>query len=282
MTRIRGSTVLVTGAASGIGRLMAREAARRGAVVVAWDIDRDALDTVVKEIADEAGEAHAYACDVADRSAVLEAADVVRREVGPVDILVNNAGVVSGRPFLDLSEEDVERTFGVNTLAHFWTTQAFLPSMIERGRGHVVTISSAAGLLGTPRLTAYSASKHAAAGFTESLRLELARVAPRVRTTLVCPGYIDTGMFEGARVRSRHLVPMLHESDLARTVVDAVEHDRDRVLSPPIVHLVAPLRILPTRLFDATVKALGITSSMDHFVGRAWSPQSPVHRQGAR
>jgi all-trans-retinol dehydrogenase (NAD+) len=247
---------------------MALEMARRNATVAVWDLDRPLLDIVVKDITAEGGRAVAHTCDVADREAVREAAGLVRRDVGPVDVLVNNAGIVSGRSFLDLTPEDVERTFRVNTLAHFWTAQEFLPSMVERDSGHLVEISSAAGLLGTPRMTDYAASKHAVVGFTESLRLELARVAPGVRTTLVCPSYIDTGMFEGAEVRARRLVPLLRQEDVAAAVVRAVEQDRERLYMPPLVYSVAPLRILPTRVFDRALDLLGISSSMDGFAGR--------------
>lgn len=268
MTTLGGKTVLITGAARGIGRLMAHEAARRGATAALWDLDGDELDIVVKEVVAEGGRAVAHTCDVGDRAAVHEAAGLMRRDVGPVDVLVNNAGVVNGKAFLDLTPEDIERTLRVNTLAHFWTAQEFLPSMIERDAGHVVEISSAAGLLGTPRLTDYAASKHAVVGFTESLRLELARVAPGVRTTLVCPGYIDTGMFEGAQVRANHLIPMLRQEDVAAAVIRAVEQDRERLLMPALVYSVSPLRILPTRAFDRALGILGITASMDAFVGR--------------
>ena len=124
-------------------------------------------------------------------------ADEVRSAAGEVDVLVNNAGIVSGRPLLELSDERIERTFAVNTLALFWTSKAFLPAMTARGSGHIVTVASAAGLIGTARETDYAASKFAAVGFNEALRLELRRSAPGVKTTLVCPYYIDTGMFDG-------------------------------------------------------------------------------------
>src|SRR5207249_2932649 len=91
------------------------------------------------------------------------------RDVGPIDILVNNAGVVSGRTLLEARDDDILRTFDVNTLALFWTTRAFLPAMLERGTGHVVTIASAAGLVGTSRLVDYCASKHAAVGVDRSM-----------------------------------------------------------------------------------------------------------------
>ena len=267
MTSLVGKTVLITGAARGIGRLMALGAARRGATLVLWGIHQEPLELVAKEIENEGGTAHTYLCDVGDRSAVEFVADQVRRDGLRVDVLVNNAGVVAGRYFLDLTEEDIERTFRVNALAHYWTTRAFLPGMVERDSGHIVTIASVAGLFGIPRTTAYSGSKHAVVGFHESLRLELRRVAPGIRTTLVCPGHIDTGMFEGVKVRSR-LIPTLHSEDVAEAVLRAVERNRFQVLMPPITHLIRPLRILPPAAFDTTLRILGVASSMDHFVGR--------------
>jgi all-trans-retinol dehydrogenase (NAD+) len=277
MTRLSGKTVLVTGAASGIGRLLALDVAHRGATVVAWDIHREPLDDLAREISNLGDRAYAFTCDVGDRAAVQETAERVQREVGAVDVLVNNAGVVSGRPLLELTEDDIERTFRVNVLAHFWTIRAFLPAMVEQGSGHIVTIASAAGLLGIPRMTDYAASKHAAVGLAESLRLELSRTAPGVRTTLVCPSYIDTGMFEGAEVRARHLVPMLRAEDVSAAVVRAVEQDREQLLMPLMVNTISPLRVLPTRVFDATARMLGIASSMDRFVGRR-TEQDPAHR----
>lgn len=268
MTTLGGKTVLVTGAARGLGRLMALEAAQRGATLALWDVDRPLLDVVAKEVVAAGGRAVAHTCDVGDRDAVHEAAGLLRRDVGPVDVLVNNAGVVSGRPLLDLTAEDVERTFRVNALSHFWTTQEFLPSMVEHDSGHIVSISSAAGLTGTARLSDYAASKHAVVGFTESLRCELATTAPGVRTTLVCPSYVDTGMFEGAEVRSRRLLPMLRQEDVAAAVIRAVEQDRERLFLPSAVYLLPPLLGLPPRLSDAVLKALGVTESMDRFVGR--------------
>jgi len=280
MTRLSGKTVLVTGAASGIGRLMALDVAHRGATVVAWDIHREPLDDLAQEISNLGDRAYAFTCDVGDRAAVLETAQRVQRDVGAVDVLVNNAGVVSGRPLLELTDDDIERTFRVNVLAHFWTIRAFLPAMVEQGSGHIVTIASAAGLLGIPRMADYAASKHAAVGLAESLRLELSRTAPGVRTTLVCPSYIDTGMFEGAEVRARHLVPMLRAEDVSAAVVRAVEQDREQLLMPLIVNAIPPLRVLPTRAFDATARILGITSSMDRFVGRPTEQDQPDRASG--
>ena len=269
MTRIDDQTVLITGAASGIGRLMALKMAARGARIVAWDIDADRLDGVLEELRNAgARDPRACRCDVSDRAAVNATARRVVAETGAVDILVNNAGVVSGSRFLDLTEEQVRRTFAVNTLSLYWVTQAFLPAMVERNQGHVVTIASASGLIGVNRLSDYAASKWAAIGFDESLRFELREMAPGVRTTVVCPFYIDTGMFTGVKTRWRRLLPILKEEVAARRIVAAVERGRRRLSMPWIVNLVPPMRALPVGLFDAIADQLGVNRSMDEFVGR--------------
>jgi all-trans-retinol dehydrogenase (NAD+) len=275
MTDVRDRTALVTGAGSGIGRLLAGELARRGARLVLWDIDDDAVEVAVKEVETAGADAHAYCCDVSDRAAVYAMAERVQAEVGEVDVLVNNAGIVSGQPFLSLRDEDIERTFAVNTLGLYWTTKAFLPAMVTRGRGHLVTIASAAGLVGVARQADYSASKHAAVGFDQSLRVELAKIAPAIRTTVVCPYYIDTGMFTGVRTRFRRLLPILRAEDVARRIADAIDHDRPRLLLPPLLHLVPLVQALPPRLGDRIMGAFGVNVSMDHFEGRHRQPARP-------
>jgi all-trans-retinol dehydrogenase (NAD+) len=268
MTVLAGRTSLVTGAGSGIGRLLSLDLARRGSRLVLWDLDLAAAELVAKEIVDAGGTAAAYRCDVTDRLAVRELAERVRAEVGDVDVLVNNAGVVSGKPFLELEDRDIERTFAVNTLALYWTTKAFLPRMIERSVGHVVTIASAAGLVGVARQVDYSASKHAAVGFDESLRAELAQAAPAIRTTVVCPYYIDTGMFEGVRTRFQRLLPVLQPDAVVARIVRAIERDEPRVVMPPLVHLVPLAHSLPARWGDRLMDLFGVNHSMDRFVGR--------------
>jgi all-trans-retinol dehydrogenase (NAD+) len=269
MTDVRDRIVLITGAGSGIGRLLAGELARRGAQLVLWDLDTDRLADVRGEIAELVGrEPAGYGCDVSDRHAVAETAARVRAEVGEVDVLVNNAGIVSGRYLVDLPDEKIERTFAVNTLALYWTTKAFLPSMIERRRGHVVTIASAAALVGVAKQTDYSASKHAAFGFDESLRVELARTAPSLVTTVVCPFYIDTGMFAGVKTRVPLLLPILEPGDVARKIARAIERDRRVLVMPPLVRVLPAMRVLPPRAFDAMMNLFGVNRTMDDFVGR--------------
>ncbi|MGZ4806587.1 MAG: SDR family oxidoreductase [Ilumatobacteraceae bacterium] len=270
MTAITGSTAVVTGGARGIGLLVAERLARRGARVVLWDLDQTRLDAVVSELrARTGGNIVGHACNITDRALVRRAADRVRAEVGEVDIVVNNAGVVSGKRLLDIPDDKIENTFAVNTLALYWVTKAFLAGMIERNHGHVVTVASAAGLVGVARQTDYSASKHAAIGFDESLRVELAQFAPGVITTVVCPYYVDTGMFEGVKSGVPLLLPILRPERVADKIVAAIEHDRRVVVLPPSVRLLGVARLLPTRWFDKLMGLFGVNVSMDHFRGRA-------------
>jgi all-trans-retinol dehydrogenase (NAD+) len=269
-TPLQGATVAITGAGSGIGLGLAREAAARGASVVLWDRDTAALDAAVASIPGARGQV----VDVTDRDGVHAAAE----EAGPVDVLVNNAGVVSGKHLVDLTEADVRRTFEVNTLALYWVTQAFLPGMLRRDRGRVVTIASASGLIGVARLTDYSASKWAAVGFDESLRVELAGLGSRVRTTVVCPYYIDTGMFTGVRTRFSAILPILQPDHVVRKTWDAVERGKARLHLPPIVATLPLMRTLPVPAFDAVAGALGVNHTMDDFTGRHREPASAVQQ----
>lgn len=269
MTEIAGSRFVITGGASGMGRCLARKAAAAGADLVLWDLDRLGLEKLVAELTDTSGRSvHGYVCDVSDREQVYETARRTLAEAGPVDVLVNNAGVVSGARLLDLPDEEVERTFRVNTLALFWTAKAFLPAMVERNGGHLVTMASASSYLGVAKLSDYAASKWAAMGFDESLRVELARTAPGVVTTVVCPFYVNTGMFDGVKSRFPLLLPILDEDVVADRVLDAIRRDRRRLVLPPLVALVPLLRVLPVRWLDAIAGALGVNVSMDEFVGR--------------
>lgn len=274
MTTLRGSNVLITGAASGIGRLMALCVAARGGRLILWDIEAAGLARVADEVAAAGGQAIAQACDLADGLAIAAAAERTLAQVGTVNVLINNAGIVPGRRLLQAADAEIERTFAVNTLAHFRTVRAFLPGMLAQGGGHIVTIASAAGIAAVPRLADYSASKAAAIAFDEALRLELKHDGAPVRTTVVCPFYIDTGMFAGVRTRFPPLLPILDPERVAGRIVRAIERDEARVILPAFVRLAFPLRLLPVAWFDALMAFFGITRSMDTFVGREHTPRT--------
>lgn len=265
---IKGAVVLITGAGSGIGQLMAIECAKRGArVLVLWDI-KDPVDTA-EEIMREVGAGVVVRRDVVDVTADLhDTAQAVMSEFGRVDILINNAGIVTGKSFLDLTDDDVERTFAVNTLSHYRTTREFLPGMLQRDRGSVVTIASAAGLVGVARQTDYSASKFGAVGFAESLRAELRHRGSNVHTLLYCPYYIDTGMFDGVKTKFAGVLPILKPSFVAKQIIDAVESGAQMKVAPKIVRLVQLIKPLPVPIVDAIGDFFGINATMDDFTGR--------------
>jgi all-trans-retinol dehydrogenase (NAD+) len=267
MTVVNNSRVLITGAASGIGRLLALRLAESGARLVLWDIDRDGLDLAQTELAAAGHTADTCVCDLTDRQEIAHAAAQTLADSGSIDILINNAGIVSGKYLLDLSDADIERTFQVNTLALFWTVRAFLPGMLKQDRGHVVTIASAASLAGAPRLTDYSASKFAAFGFDESLRLELKQLDSHITTTIVCPYYIDTGMFDGVKTRFSWLLPILKPEDVVSRIIIAIEKDRRRLVMPWFIYSSWLSRLLPAAWFDALMSFFGVTHSMDEFHG---------------
>jgi all-trans-retinol dehydrogenase (NAD+) len=270
MTDIQTSTVLITGGASGIGRLMALGFAARGATVVVVDRNGEGARIVAKEMkAATSRPHHAVEVDITDREAVYAAAAQIQTDVGDVDVVVNNAGIVSGcGSLVETPDEQIQKTFEVNTLALFWVTKAFLPAMIRNGAGHIVTIGSASGLVGVAGLVDYAASKHAAIGFDESLRMELAEQAPGVRTTIVNPYFIDTGMFDGVRSKLPWLLPILDEQDVADRVIDAVARGRKRLIMPPAVSLLSPMRVLPVKAFDFAINLLGVNDAMKTFHGR--------------
>ena len=264
MTRLQGSHVLITGAASGIGQLMALGAHARGARLTLLDRDAAGLKAVRDVMG---GDTAAYTVDLSDRAAVRAVAAEILAARGTVDILINNAGIVTGKPLLECTDEAIEKTFQVNTLALFWTTRAFLPAMIAQGRGHLVTVASAAGLSGAPRLADYTASKFAAVGFDESMRQEFGRLGLPIRTTIVCPYYIDTGMFQGVRTRFAWLLPILEPRYVARRVLGAIESDRRRLILPRFVLAVLLVKALPPTWSDALMRFFGVNRSMDEFVG---------------
>lgn len=270
MTSFSGKNVLITGGASGIGRLMAHKIAARGGRVILWDINYSGLEELSEQLARWGYEAAVYhQCDLSDRAEIQETARRVLAEQGTVDILINNAGIVSGKPLLELTDEAIERTFDINTLALFHTTRCFLPGMIARGSGHIVTVASAGGLIGVPRMTDYSASKFAAVGFDESLRVELKRMGHRgIRTTVVCPYFINTGMFKGVKTRFPFILPIMEPDDVASRIVHAVEQNKARLIMPPFVLTLFPTRLLPPGLFDQVVTFFGINHTMDDFKGR--------------
>lgn len=269
MTRVAGEWVLVTGAASGIGRLLVVALRARGAKVIAWDRDAQGLAALAE--GDEAVAPRTL--DLSDHQAIYSAASAELAAGRVPRVVINNAGIVQGKTLLEADPQAIERTFAVNALAPIHLTRAFLPAMLKAGGGHVVTVASAGGIVGTARLVDYCASKFAAVGFDEALRLEAQRNGWPLRTTLVAPWYIDTGMFAGVRSRIPWLLPILRPDDVCQRIMDAIERDRRRLVMPGFVLTSYLLRMVPVALFDKVMDWLGVSQSMDQFRGRSSNGQ---------
>lgn len=273
MSDFKNKNVLITGAASGIGKMMAEKAAALGANLFLWDLNPSGLADIRIALQQNGGNVHTYVVDLSDRAAIYDTAAQVLNDTGAIDILINNAGIVSGKPLLEISDEQIQRTFEVNTLALFWTTRAFLPRMIEQGSGHIVTIASAGGIVGTSRLVDYASSKFAAVGFDDALRMEFKRLKQPIQTTVVCPFYIDTGMFEGVKTRFPMLLPILKPEYAVKRIMNAIQKNRRRLVMPRFVMSAYPMRIFPMAIFDAVMGFFGINKTMDEFKGRTQSKE---------
>jgi NAD(P)-dependent dehydrogenase (short-subunit alcohol dehydrogenase family) len=187
-----GRLVVVTGAGSGIGRELALQCGRAGARMALCDMNADGLAGTADAARAGGAEVFSQVVDVSDAEQMNSFAKEVEARLGTVDVLINNAGVAVIGGFLETTLPDWERLIGVNLMGVVNGNAAFVPAMAERGSGHVVNVSSAAGVLANPQLSAYSATKFAVFGLTEALRMEL---APRgVRVTAICPGIINTAI----------------------------------------------------------------------------------------
>ncbi|XP_045717571.1 epidermal retinol dehydrogenase 2 [Phyllostomus hastatus] len=268
---VAGEIILITGAGSGLGRLLALKFARLGAVLVLWDVNEEGNEETCWMAQDEgATRAYAYTCDCSRKEEVYRLADQVKKEVGDVSILINNAGIVTGRKFLNCPDELMEKSFDVNFKAHLWTYKAFLPAMIANDHGHLVCISSSAGLIGVNGLADYCASKFAAFGFAESIFMELfAQKITGIKTTIVCPFFIKTGMFEGCTTGCPSLLPILEPEYAVRKIVDAILQEKTYLCIPRFIYFMMFLKsILPIKMGLLLAEYMGIFSLMNGFIGK--------------
>lgn len=208
--------VLITGGAGGIGGNVVKLLAERGIKVVVLDVIPMTFDTP-KNV-------YYYKCDITSPSTISSVAAEIRKDVGEPTILINNAGVARGKNILDATEKDVRFTFDVNTLAHYWMAKEFVPSMVARDHGMIVTVASYAAYVTVPSMTDYAASKAAALSFHEGLTVELKTRynAPKVRTVVINQGYTKTPLFEGYGNDSKFLVPSLEPETVAEAIVKQV------------------------------------------------------------
>jgi len=268
MRDFKGKTAVITGVGLGMGRLLMLKLAGEGMNIAAVDIRAKELSDVATEARSLGVKVYEQVLDITDRQAVYAFRDRVRAELGPVDMLVNNAGVVHGGNFLEVPDEKHLHTMKVNTEAIFWLTRAFLPDLLEKRAGHVVNVASAAGLVGVARGTSYSASKWAVIGFTEALRNELlAEKLDEIKFTIVCPCFVSTGMFDGAKPPKG--TPWVTPEFMVRRIFEGIVRDKLYVLEPRAVKVTPFFKAaLPRRSWDNVSKIMGMTHVLDHLKGR--------------
>lgn len=192
--KLHGKVIVITGASSGIGEQIALQAASLGAAPVLMARSEEKLRQLKDQIISRFSvPCHYYVLDVSDEAMVKDTFARVLEEAGHIDVLINNAGFGIFDTFADASLHDVKEMFNVNVFGLVACTKAVLPAMIERNSGHIINIASLAGKIATPKSSAYSATKHAVLGFTNSLRMELGET--NIRVTAVNPGPIQTNFF---------------------------------------------------------------------------------------
>ena len=264
----KNANVLITGGASGIGRIMGRMALEKGAAcLVIWDINPVNLESARSELS-KVGKVHGYIVDVSDYAKVREAYCTAVNEYGDIDKLINSAGIVtSNKTFDQQTYDEMTRTMNINTLAPMFVTRAMLPDMLERNSGHVCTIASAGGMLSNPKMSVYAASKWGAIGWSDSVRIELQDMKSNVHVTTVAPYYINTGMFDGVK---SPIIPILKPEYVAKRVIRAIERNKSFKGIPFGFHFIRFWQfLLPTRVFDWLFgEVMGIYHTMDAFTGR--------------
>ena len=158
MTKLKDKTILITGGASGIGKIMSRLSLEKNAKVIIWDINTQNIENTLKELSD-LGNISTYVVDVSNLVQIQETAKKIKDEHGNIDILINNAGIVVGKYFHEHTAEEIEKTMMINANAPMHVTTNFLSEMIERNSGHICNIASSASLLANPKMSVYAASK---------------------------------------------------------------------------------------------------------------------------
>lgn len=257
MTSLQGSIVAVTGAANGIGRATALAFAQRGSSLALYDIDESGLEKVHAQIEETGGKAITKKVDVSSEAEVTAMVRHAIDELGGLDVLVNNAGVAVSGPADATPIEDWKWIADINMWSHVYAIRAALPHFQERGSGHLVHVSSAAGILGAPGLPAYNMTKFAVFGIAESLAVSLQGTG--VKVSVVCPLWVDTDITDRGRITAdpnlgvdpatmkqlgRELLRTagIPPEKVADAIVSGVEEDRFLILPHPEVLGIAQVK----------------------------------------
>ena len=265
MTSLKDKTVLITGGAAGIGKIMARLALERKAKVIIWDINQEKINETVSEFSG-IGEIYGFNVDVSSLEQIKESVKKVKLEIGIVDVLINNAGIVVGKYFSEHSDAEIVRTMDINTNAPMFVAKEFLGDMLDQNSGHICNIASSGGIISNPKMSVYAASKWAVIGWSDSLRIEMIQMGKNIHVTTIMPYYINTGMFDGVKSK----IPILEPESTALKIIRSIEKNRKMLTLPGYIYRFTRLgqALMPINLFDWFAgNVLGIYKTMEHFTG---------------
>ena len=238
MNKFKDKIVIVTGAASGIGRALSEELSRAGAIMIMADIHSDGLEQVASKLTADGGRAHTAHLDVTQAAEVQALVDKVMSEHGRLDYIFNNAGIAIAGEVRDLSLDHWRRIIDVNLMGVIYGTNAAYSAMIKQRFGHIVNTASLAGLVGFPTMIPYVTTKYAVVGLSTSLRAEAEAFG--VKVSVVCPGFIQTGIFDAAtyvhssqeELLARLPFKLITASEAARAILRGVARNKAVIVFP--------------------------------------------------
>ncbi|MCI2230113.1 SDR family oxidoreductase [Polaribacter sp. MSW13] len=264
--QIKDKTVLITGGASGIGKIMTRLLLERKAKVIIWDINQKGIDTTIFDYKN-LGEIFGYVIDVSNPKEIKETAKKVKQEIGSIDILINNAGIIIGKYFHEHTTSEITKTMDINANAPMLITKEFLKDMLTKNTGHICNIASSGGLISNPKMSVYVASKWALIGWSDSLRLEMKLLKKNINITTIMPYYINTGMFDGVNSK----IPILKPEAASLTIIKAIEKNKKMITIPGYMYRFVKIgqAMMSINFFDWFAgSVLGIYKTMEEFTGR--------------
>ncbi len=267
MKIVKGQTALITGASKGIGVNITRALATKGMNLVLAARSVSELAAVRDEMEALGVSAVAVPTDVGDQKALADLVDRAMSEFGAIDVLMNNAGIERNMAYERVSLEEIEQMIEVNLHAPMTLTRLVLPHMQARNRGHIVNMSSAAGVMPTSFTEPYTATKYGLAGFTRSLRLTLQETGSAVSASVICPGFLDeTGMYENQKqqyqIKASPLIGSVKAQKAADAVVRSIENDLPEVIvMPGMPRMMIAMNALFPRLTEKMVIKFGLCSA---------------------
>ncbi|WP_347049986.1 3-ketoacyl-ACP reductase [Flavobacterium olei] len=224
MTDLKNKNALITGAGKGIGKAVAIALAKEGVNLILVSRTQSDIDELAKETADLGAKTIAISADVADINSINNAVEKALSEFKTIDILINSAGIASFGKFLELEPETFERIIQVNLMGTYYTTRAVIPNMIERQTGDIINISSTAGLNGNALTSAYSASKFAVLGLTDSLMQEMRK--HNIRVTALTPSTVATDMAKDLNLTDGNPEKVMQSEDMAELIISQLKLNR--------------------------------------------------------